>query len=457
MYCFCQFFIKKSKPSTLQYFWRFYEKQKNLDCCFLFTLTMINYMDRIALSIAAKPLAKDFDLNSVQLGYLFSAFTWGYTLFLIPIGYLIDKHGIKKMAGIGISIWSAATILTAGCAGFLSLITARLVMGAGESVSNPVGGKIIRQWIPASERGLITAIFNSGSYAGPAICSVVLGILVTYYGWRLSFIIAGIIGFIWLAAWLCFYNSPEKVNWLSEAERCYIIENRGSSQNNASESESSQGFSALLKNPAIWGLAITQGCNVYTQYLFLTWLPSYLQATLNLDIKSTGAFSALPYAIAVILCVLVGNLSDRYLKKSGGVTTGNRRYVIALSLLAGASVLLVPFTHNITFLLIIFSVALTGVASTTSMNFALLNDILPCSGDVAKAIAFIVVGGNIFGMIAPISTGYVVSLSGNYNWAFGIAGLLLLAGIIIILTTTRTPKTRNVGKQKFVSDITSKI
>ena len=411
---------------------------------FLFTLTMINYMDRIALSIAAKPIAKDFNLDAVQLGYLFSAFTWGYTLFLIPIGFMIDKYGIKQMTGWGISVWSAATVLTAGCSGFLSLIVARLVMGAGESVSNPAGAKVIRQWVPANERGMMTAIFNSGSYAGPAICSVVLGILVTLYGWRLSFVIAGAIGFIWLAAWLFFYNSPEKAKWLGEEERNYILKNRNQNSGKQNTAEESQGLLSLMKSPALWGLAITQGCNVYTQYLFLTWLPSYLQATLNLDIKGTGLFSAVPYAAAVILCILVGNLSDKYLKRSGGVTSGKRRNVIALALLAGALVLFVPFTQNSTVLLIIFSVALTGVASTTSMNFALLNDLVPSSGDVAKTMAFVVVGGNIFGMIAPILTGYVVNVSGSYNWAFGIAGMLLLAGIVIIMTTTRIPM--NTGK-----------
>lgn len=406
---------------------------------FLFTLTMINYMDRIALSIAAKPIAKEFNLDAVQLGYLFSAFTWGYTLFLIPIGFMIDKYGIKRTTSWGISIWSAATVLTAGCTGFLSLIAARLVMGAGESVSNPAGAKVIRQWVPANERGFMTAIFNSGSYAGPAICSVVLGILVTLFGWRLSFVIAGVIGFVWLAAWLYFYNTPEKAKWLGEEERAYILKNRNQNSGKQSATDEGQGLLSLMKSPALWGLAITQGCNVYTQYLFLTWLPSYLQATLNLDIKSTGLFSAVPYASAVILCILVGNLSDKYLKRSGGVTSGKRRNVIALALLAGALVLLVPFTQSSTVLLIIFSVALTGVASTTSMNFALLNDLVPSSGDVAKAMAFVVVGGNAFGMVAPILTGYVVNVSGNYNWAFGIAGALLLAGIVIIMTTTRIP------------------
>jgi MFS family permease len=108
-------------------------------------------------------------------------------------------------------------------------------------------------------------------------------------------------------------------------------------------------------------------------------------------------------------------------------------------MLTGAAILAVPFTTNLGVLLVIFSITLTGIASTTSLNFALLNDMLPHSRDVAKAMAFVVVGGNIFGMIAPIATGYVIAATGSYDWAFGIAGLLLVAGAVTVLTMTRRP------------------
>ncbi|AME26830.1 MFS transporter [Burkholderia sp. PAMC 26561] len=406
---------------------------------FLFSLSMINYMDRIALSIAAKPIASEFKLSAVGMGYLFSSFIWSYALFLIPMGILIDRFGTKRMAGVGIFVWSAATALTGAASSFGSLLLARLVMGAGESVSNPVGAKVIRQWIPANERGMVTSVFNSGSYAGPAICSVILGSLIALYGWRMSFVIAGGIGFVWLAAWLAFYNSPENARWLKAEEREKIVRERNPAPINASALHAeSSGLLSLMRTPTLWGLALTQGCNVYTQHLFLTWLPSYLQVSRGLSITHTGLFSAVPYAAAVVLCVFVGRLSDQYLKKSG-VGTGRRRNAVALSMLAGTAILAVPFTSNLVVLLVVFSITLTGIASTTSLNFALLNDLLPNSRDVAKAMAFVVVGGNIFGMIAPIATGYVIAATGSYDWAFGIAGLLLLVGATVVITMTRSP------------------
>ncbi|MFL9912038.1 MFS transporter [Paraburkholderia sp. RL17-337-BIB-A] len=406
---------------------------------FLFCLSMINYMDRIALSIAAKPIAAEFKLSAVGMGYLFSSFIWSYALFLLPMGYMIDRFGTKRMAGVGIFVWSAATALTGLTTSFVSLMCARLVMGAGESTSNPVGAKVIRQWIPASERGMVTSVFNSGSYAGPAICSVLLGSLIALFGWRISFVIAGAIGFVWLAAWLIFFDAPEKARWLKPEEREKIVQQRDSKPVGATlHGDSPSSFLSLMRSPTLWGLAIAQGCNVYTQYLFLTWLPSYLQVTRHLSITHTGLFSAVPYAASVILCIVAGRLSDWYLKK-GDVATGRRRNAVALAMLTGATILTVPFTSNLLVLLVVFSITLTGIASTTSLNFALLNDLLPSSRDVAKAMAFVVVGGQIFGMIAPIATGYVIAETGSFDWAFGIAGLLLLAGATVVLTMTRSP------------------
>ena len=404
---------------------------------FLFALAMINYMDRIALSIAAKPIATEFHLSAISMGYLFSSFIWSYALFLLPMGVLIDRYGTKRMAGVGIFVWSAATALTGAASSFGALLMARLVMGAGESSSNPVGAKVIRQWIPASERGVITSLFNSGSYAGPAICSAMLGSLVGAFGWRVSFVIAGAIGFVWLLCWLAFFNSPEKAHWLKPQEREKILREREVKSTVAVESES-RGLASLIRTPTLWGLALAQGCNVYTQYLFLTWLPSYLQETRHFSLGKTGLFAAMPYAVSVVLCILAGRLSDLYLKKSG-VGTGRRRNAVALAMLTGAIILVVPFTTSIYALLAVFSITLTGIASTTSLNFALLNDLMPSSRDVGKAMAFVVVGGNIFGMIAPIATGYVIDATGSYDWAFGIAGLLLLLGAVISLTMTRRP------------------
>jgi ACS family glucarate transporter-like MFS transporter len=404
----------------------------------LFSLAMINYIDRVTLSFAAAPIAKEFGLSPVALGYLFSSFLWTYTVFLIPMGMLVDRFGAKRVAGFGIGLWSAATAATGIAGSFPSLLATRLLMGAGEATSNPAGARVIREWIPASERGMTNAIFNSGSYAGPAVCALVAGPIIASFGWPALFFVAGGIGFIWLACWLTWFARPEDASWLSEEERQKILNERGAKKVDLDASAPKVGLIGLLrKGPTLWGLALTQGCNVYSQYLFLTWMPSYLQATKGLTIAKTGFYAAIPYAVAVALCIFVGRISDRLLK--GDVGGGKRRYMIAFAMLLASVILFAPFVQDVWLILGLIAISLTGIASTTSLNFALLNDLLKRPRDIGVAMGFLVVGGNVFGLLAPIVTGYVVESTGNYDRAFIIAGALLVVGATSILTLTRRP------------------
>ena len=404
----------------------------------LFALAMINYIDRVTLSFAAAPIAKEFDLSPVALGYLFSSFLWTYTIFLIPMGMLVDRFGAKRVASWGIGLWSAATAATGIAWSFPALLASRLFMGAGEASSNPAGARVVREWIPASERGLTNAIFNSGSYAGPALCAIVAGPIIASFGWPALFFAAGAIGFIWLLCWLTWFSPPEDATWLGEEERQKILNERGAKKVDFDASAPKTGLMGLLRQgPALWGLALTQGCNVYSQYLFLTWMPSYLQATKGLTIAKTGFYAAIPYAIAVVLCIIVGRVSDRLLK--GDVGGGKRRYMIAFAMLLAAVILFAPMVESLGVILGLIAVSLTGVASTTSLNFALLNDLLKKPQDVGVAMGFLAVGGNVFGLLAPIVTGYVVESTGNYDWAFIIAGALLVVGATSILTLARQP------------------
>jgi MFS family permease len=418
----------------------------------LFSLAMINYIDRTTLSFAAAPIAEQFDLSPVALGYLFSSFLWTYTLFLIPAGMLVDRFGAKRVAGFGLGLWSMATAATGIAWSFPVLLATRFVMGAGEATSNPAGARVVREWIPASERGVTNAVFNSGSYAGPALCAVVAGPIIAGFGWSALFFAAGIIGVVWLLCWLVWFAPPEEASWLGEEERQLILNERGARKVDFGASAPKTGLVGLLRRgPTLWGLALTQGCNVYSQYLFLTWMPSYLHDAKGLTIAKTGFYATIPYAIAVVLCIIVGRISDRILK--GDVRGGKRRYMIAFAMLLAAVILFAPWVDSVWVILGLIAISLTGVASTTSLNFAILNDLLKKPQDVGVAMGFLVVGGNIFGLLAPIVTGYVVASTGSYDRAFIIAGALLVVGASSILTLTRQP----LGDTPDVSPVTSNL
>jgi MFS family permease len=402
----------------------------------LFCLTLINYVDRATLSFAIDPISREFGLSTVAKGYLFSSFLWSYTLFLIPLGFLVDRFGAKRVAGFGIGLWSLATVCTGMASSFGTLLASRLVMGGGEASTNPCGAQVIREWIPARERGALNACFNSGAYAGPALCALVAGPIIGTFGWPALFFIAGGLGFAWLMVWLVLFSTPEKASWLSETERQTILTERTGGRVAAPGPRS--GLLRLLRGPSLWGLALAIGCNVYSQYLFLTWLPSYLRTTKGLNLTSSGFYTAVPYGAAMILCIAVGLLSDRLLRRQD-VAQGGRRNLIACTMVLAAIILFAPLLNSLPVLTVLLALSLTGVAATTSQIFSLVNDLLPNPRDIGVAMGFVIVGGNIFGMMAPIVTGYVIALTGSYSWAFVIAGGLLAAGALSLLCLTRQP------------------
>ena len=259
----------------------------------IFTLVIINYVDRVALSVAAKPIASEFGLSPVKMGYLFSSFLWTYVVCLVPIGILVERTGTKWMMGVGIALWSLATACTAATGGFLSILAARLTMGASEATSFPAGGRVIRDWFPERERGLITTLFNGGSTAGPAIGALLTSTLISLFNWRITFALLGALGFVWLAAWVIWFDQPERTRWLSAAERSRILAERNGMAPDATAAAAASPSSIrhLLSQRTIWGLVITQACAVYTAYLFLTWMPTYLQSTQQMSIMGTGIFS----------------------------------------------------------------------------------------------------------------------------------------------------------------------
>jgi MFS family permease len=405
---------------------------------FLFTLAMINYVDRVALSVASKPIAEEFGLSPATMGYLFSSFLWTYLLCLIPMGILVDRLGTKTINAAGITIWSAATMLTGASWSFASLIGTRLAMGVGEATTFPAGGRVVREWIPAGERGVTNAIFMAGTQAGPAVGALLVAWIISQIGWRGSFVVVGAAGFVWLAAWLIWFDHPEKAKWLGAEEREKILRERDADTRAFQTRPKATRVLDLLRNRTMVGLALAEGCAVYTQYLFLTWLPSYLQTTRGLTILKTGMFTALPYAGAAVLGILLGRLSDRLLTHDA-VGKGRRRTMGIVMMLSSSVILFTPFVDDIWLLLSLFTISLTGMATAISLNFSLVNDLLRNPEDSGKAMSILVVGGNIFGVSAPIITGHVIQATGSYNWAFGIAGLLLVAGATILYTMTRTP------------------
>jgi ACS family glucarate transporter-like MFS transporter len=398
----------------------------------IFTACTINYI--VVLSVSAPQIVKDFGISTIELGYLFSAFLWSYLIFVLPWGVFVDRAGTRVSTASGMTIWSIATLLTGMSWSFNAAFFTRLLMGFGEASTYPAGARTIREWMPAGERGLATTIFNCGGYAGPALGSILMGFIVSAYGWRAGFFVAGLLGFVWLIAWLLYYRQPETATFIGEEERRKILTERGGDTIPGTAAP----VLALLRCRSIWGTFVTQGCAVYTVYLFLTWLPTYLQATRGLTILKSGFYTAVPYAVAVPGTILVGWLSDRLLR-GAPVESGRRRTLVAIMMLCSSGILLTPWITDTAPILAVFSISLTSIGSAVGLNIALLNDLLRNPANIGRANGILVTGGNLFGVAAPIVTGYVVSGTGNYDYAFLTAGVLLLVGASVCLIFTRDP------------------
>jgi MFS family permease len=411
------------------------QKRRFLVYAGIFLMMALCYVDRINLSVAAKSIAASYGLSPVQLGYIFSSFLWTYLICLVPLGMAVDRWGARSVTAGSLFIWSVAGALTGVSTTYTGLFASRLALGVGEAASYPAGGRVIREWAPQSERGIAAAVLNSGAYAGLAMGAPVVGWLVSTFGWRESFYVTGAAGILLSIVWYAAYRAPGQARWLSTSERAHIVAGRGA---DVPRVAGGPPIGSLLRSPSMWGLALTQGCAGYTLYLFMTWLPTYLADTRGLDVMKSGAFSAVPYAAAVPLGLLLGVASDRFLLRTG-TTGGGRRRLVAGALLVSSVILLTPYVTNIWLILALFSVSLTCVSTAMGMNIALTNDLLVDGAQAGAATSLLILGGNSFGIVAPIATGYIVASPLGYSGAFVVAGVLLLAGVATALLLTRAP------------------
>ncbi len=400
----------------------------------LFLFNAICYLDRINMSVAGRSVAQEFALSPVALGYLFSSFLWAYVLMMLPGGRLVDSLGAHRMAAIGAAVWSIAQMLTGAATGFVSILLARLGLGVGEAPTFPVSYRSVRDWAPYTERGLAVGCIQAGTLLGPALSAPLVAWLIAATSWRWSFVATGAVGLVWVAVWFAFVSTPERTKWLPEPERQRILAERHAGEK--PETHGGIGYAGLLRSPSMWGLAISQGCAVYTVYLYLSWLPNYLQTVRGLSIVNSGVFTSVPFFAGAALIILTNWIGDRILTP-GTMRSGQRRLVVVACLLLSAAGLAIPFVDSLTAVVILTILPVSFGGTATATNAALANDLLRSQADSGRAFAFMVLGGNVFGLLAPIITGYIVQGTGSFAAAFVLAGILSLVGAAVSFTLTR--------------------
>src|SRR5690242_7470464 len=322
----------------------------------LFLFNLIAYVDRVNMSVAGKPIAQEFGLSPVALGYLFSSFLWAYVLMMLPGGRLIDRWGAHVIASVATAVWSAAQMATGVASSFGTMLVTRLGLGVGEAPFAPVTYRSVRAWAPYTERGTAIGAISAGSSLGLALGAPFVAWLIEVASWRWSFIITGAIGFAWVALWSAVVSTPEKTRWLPEMERQRIFAERDAGVE--PPSHGGVGYLGLIRCPAMWGLFVSQGCLVYSSYLYISWLPNYFQTARHLSLVGSGIYTSIPFFTSAVVSVLANWAGDK-LMTAEAVRNGNRRYLVALCLLLTASGLAIPFVESLGAIIALVTIAVS--------------------------------------------------------------------------------------------------
>jgi ACS family D-galactonate transporter-like MFS transporter len=391
------------------------------------TGVLVNYIDRINLSVAAPQLQQEFHLSPGQLGLLFNAFFWSYSLLQIPGGMVLDRFGVTCIGRWGAFLWAIASTVTAFAGGFGGILAARVLLGIAEAPAFPASQKATGYWFPRRERARSTAIFDSAAKFSNVIGVPLVAFAIVKFGWRWGFGITAVLSLLYFAAYWAIYRDPSEDRRLTAAERAYITDG-GATPEGAAQGGQGAMLGYLLRNRKVWGLTIGFSAYGYSFYLFLTWLPGYLVQTLHMGILKSAGYAAIPWIFATLSDLLVGGFLVDHLIARGQDETKVRKTVLVIGMLMGLAVFGAVFTIDPAWAIAWITIALTGLAAAAPVGSSIVSLIAPRggTGTIGGIVNF---ANNLMGVAAPVVTGFIVGLTHSFAGAFLVAGVVLLVGI----------------------------
>jgi MFS transporter, ACS family, hexuronate transporter len=395
----------------------------------IFLATLINYIDRLTVSVLAPKITEDLNLTNTEFGGIATWFLFAYTISQLLSGKLYDRVGIKKGFTVSIIVWSLAAIAHGWAAGLRSLSAFRFVLGLGEAGNWPGAAKTVAEWFPARQRAFGMAIFNSGAAIGSIAAPPVIVGLYEYFGhWQPVFIVTGVLGFIWLAVWWLVYEKPELHKWLTPAELATIKE--GDENRDGAQSEPVLGWLELLRYRQTWAIVISRFLVDPVWWLYITWLPLFLYKVHGFDLKQIGLFAWVPYVAADAGSLFGGWLSG-YLIDRGWTVNAARKAVIAFAAVLMPAGIGAAYTPDSTVALILIGIVLFGFQVWINNVQTLPSDLFPNKA-VGSVAGLGGTGAGIGSMIFIFSTGWVVD-NFSYTPVLVTAGVLAPIGTLVLL------------------------
>ena len=388
--------------------------------------TMLNYLDRTVLGIAAPSLTKDLGLTAAMMGVAFSAFSWSYALLQIPGGIFLDRFGTRRAYTVALVGWSACTAAMGLVVGLPQLVLTRIGVGMFEAPCFPANSRVLASWFPQQERARANAIYSVGQYAGIGFFSVPLFLITQAFGWRWLFGIVGAIGVVFGLLWWRVYRDPAQSTRVNDAEMRHIESGGGGEYKGQPVQFSWNQIATLLRHRQVVGASIGQFGGNSTQVFFLTWFPTYLVTERGMTFINAGLSASVPYIGASVGVLVGGFLSDFLLKRTGSANLARKLPIVSGLLLASTIIAAnyVPAGHN-GLVIGVMSVAFFG-QGLTNLGWTVLSDIAPKQviGLTAGIFNF---SANLAGILTPVVIGVALGVSGSF-----VGPLIYIAAVALL-------------------------
>jgi len=396
----------------------------------IFLATLINYIDRLTISVLAPVITHDLGLTNTEFGGILTWFLLAYTISQGLSGKLYDRVGTKRGFVCSIVLWSIAAIAHTFARGLATLSAFRFVLGFGEAGNWPGAAQTVAEWFPIRERAFGMAIFNSGAAIGSVVAPPLIVWLSLTYGWRTTFIVTGSLGFVWLVLWLVFYETPDRHQWLSETERELIREGQqDKNETLVTERNAPLKWRELLRYRQVWAIVSSRFLTDPVWWLYISWLPKYLADARGFSLIKIGLFAWVPY-VAADAGSLSGGWLSGYLIARGWSVDRSRKLVIAIAACLMPAGILAAFAHDAMVALVLIGVVLFGFQVWINNVQTLPSDFFPDKA-VASVAGLGGTGAGIGSMIFVFGTGWVVDHF-SYVPVLVVAGLLAPIGTLVL-------------------------
>ena len=368
----------------------------------------INYVDRGNLSVAAPPLQTELSLSPEQLGLLLSGFFWTYAAFQLfgIAGWLVDRFDVGLIYAGGYLLWSGATAATGLVNGFAALFALRLLLGVGESVAYPAYSKILAGHFPEHHRGFANALIDAGSKMGPALGTLMGGVLIARFGWRPFFIVLGAASLIWLLPWM---------RWMPRGHGAATPCAHGG-----------PGIGQILGNRSAWGTFAGLFCGNYIWYFLVTWLPSYMVKSRHFSMDKMAVFGSVAFLVIGLSSAFCGWLSDHWIAAGGSPTLVRKTFTGAG---LGLATIILPVaivrSENLSMALLMIAGICVGMFSS---NHWAITQTLSGPQAAGRWTSLQNGFGNLAGVTAPWLTGFLVARTGSFVPAFAVVAAISLTG-----------------------------